>query len=207
MADTPRTDATPPLPAVRADRPARDVSARIPITEPSDPEPDVEASAAPSAAPLAPAPAGDDLEIARRQRDEYYDQLLRKAAEFDNYRKRTERERREMIERAAGDVIEELLPVIDDLERALEADAGADGTTAYRRGVEIIHKKLLDVLRRHGVRPIETVGAAFDPHVHQAVVHEASPAHRDGEIIEELRRGYTMGDRLLRPAMVKVAKG
>ena len=143
----------------------------------------------------------------QRQRDEYYDRLLRKSAEFDNYRKRIERERQATQESAAAGIIEELLPLIDDLERALKAEPGADGGDAYRRGVDLIHQQLLDILRKRGARPIEALGADFDPHYHQAVVYEPSEGRRDGEIVEEFRRGYMLGDRLLRPSMVKVAKG
>jgi molecular chaperone GrpE len=150
------------------------------------------------------APSVDDVQ---RQRDEYYDRLLRKTAEFDNFRKRTERERQAQAEAAAADLIEDLLPLLDDLERALKADAGSEGAEAYRRGVDIIYRQLNDVLRKRGVRPIEAVGADFDPHYHQAVAHEPSAAHREGQVIEEFRRGYMLGERLLRPSMVKVAKG
>lgn len=139
-----------------------------------------------------------------RERDAHYDRLLRVTAEFDNYRKRTERERRELVEQAAGDLLGDLLPVVDDLERALAADTG-DGD-AYRRGVEIIRKQLLEVMTRRGVAPIEAVGTDFDPTLHQAVAHEPSDGHRDGEVVAELRRGYTLRQRLLRPSMVKVAK-
>ena len=144
---------------------------------------------------------------AEQQRDQYYDLLLRKTAEFDNFRKRTERERQTLGEAAAADLLLELLPLVDDLERALQAEAGSQGTDAYRRGVELIHRQLLDILRKRGVRPIETSGAVFDPYYHQAVSHEAVKGKREGEVIEEFRRGYMLGDRLLRPAMVKVAKG
>ncbi len=142
----------------------------------------------------------------QRRRDEYYDRLLRKAAEFDNYRKRVDRERREFTETAAADLLADLLPLVDDLERALEVETGPDGSDAYRKGVELIYKQLLDLLHKRGVRLIEAVGADFDPRYHQAIVHEASDQHRDGEVMAELRRGYLLGDRLLRPAMVKVAK-
>jgi molecular chaperone GrpE len=152
----------------------------------------------------APDAAVADLE---RQRDQYYDLLLRKTAEFDNYRKRIERERQALSEAAAADLIEDLLPLVDDLERALKADPGAEGAEAYRRGVELIHRQLSEVLRKRGVRPIEALGADFDPHYHQAVVHDPAPDRRDGEVLEEFRRGYMLGERLLRPAMVKVAKG
>ena len=143
----------------------------------------------------------------QRQRDEYYDLLLRKSAEFDNYRKRMERDRQSLTDAAAASMIEELLPLMDDLERALKAEAGTDTGDAYRRGVELIHKQLGEILRKRGVRPIEAVGADFDPHYHQAVSHEPAEGRREGEITEEFRRGYMLGDRLLRPSMVKVAKG
>jgi molecular chaperone GrpE len=143
----------------------------------------------------------------QRQRDDYYDRLLRKTAEFDNYRKRTERDRQALTEAAAASIIEELLPLMDDLERALKAEASSEGAEAYRRGVELIHKRLGEILRKRGVRAIEAVGADFDPHYHQAVSYEPAEGRREGEVIEEFRRGYMLGDRLLRPSMVKVAKG
>jgi molecular chaperone GrpE len=143
----------------------------------------------------------------QKQRDDYYDRLLRKQAEFDNYRKRTERERIQLSEAAAADLVTELLPVVDDMERALKADTGGEATEAIRRGVELIHKQLLETLRKRGVKPIESLGADFDPHFHQAVAHEPADGRREGEVVEEFSRGYLLGDRLLRPAMVKVAKG
>lgn len=143
----------------------------------------------------------------QKQRDEYYERLLRKTAEFDNYRKRTDRERVQLSEAAAADLIEELLPLVDDMERALKADAAPDGGDAIRRGVELIHKQLLETLRKRGVKPLDSLGADFDPHYHMAVAHEPADGRREGEIVEEFRRGYMLGDRLLRPAMVKVAKG
>lgn len=154
----------------------------------------------------APADTGEASEL-QKQRDEYYDRLLRMTAEFDNYRKRVERERVQQAEAAAAGLLQELLPIVDNLERAMRADSGTEGTDAYRRGVELIHSQLLDALRRRGVKPIEALGADFDPHYHEAVAHDHAEGRRDGEIIEEFSRGYLLGDRLLRPAMVKVAKG
>jgi molecular chaperone GrpE len=151
-------------------------------------------------------PASAELTRLQAERDEYYDRLLRKTAEFDNYRKRIERERRELAESAAADLLAELLPLVDDLERALAGAAGATDVEGYRRGVEIIHRQMLDLLRRRGVTPLEVVGTDFDPNIHQAVAHELSTGRREGEVIAELRRGYRLGDRLLRAAMVKVAK-
>jgi len=125
----------------------------------------------------------DPLEDLRRERDSLQDRLLRTAAEFDNYRKRMDRERRDLADYTA-----------------------ADDDDPLRKGVELIHKQMLDMLRKRGVKPIETLGTDFDPNFHQAVIHEESEQHREGEVMQELQRGYLLGDRLLRPAMVKVAK-
>jgi molecular chaperone GrpE len=158
-----------------------------------------------AAAAVDPAPAlADEIVDLRKERDSLSDRLLRQAAEFDNFRKRVDRERKDAAEYAAVDLLQELLPVIDDFELALRVEA--PGAESYRQGIEIIHRALMDLLRKRGVTPIESVGADFDPHVHQAVAHEAAPDRRDGEVTAEFRRGYRLGDRLLRPAMVKVAK-
>ena len=151
-------------------------------------------------ASAADAAALDDL---RRERDGLQDRLLRTAAEFDNYRKRMDRERREQSEYVATDILSELLPIVDNFERALQAAAADD---PLRKGVELIHKQMLDLLKKRGVRTIDAAGQMFDPNFHNAVIHEASSEHREGEVIQELQRGYMLGDRLLRPAMVKVAK-
>ena len=151
------------------------------------------------------APENAETEQLVRERDDFKDRWLRKSAEFDNYRKRIERERREQADQAVIDLLQELLLVVDDFDRALTVEAG-DNAGTYRKGIELIHAKLRDLLTKNGVRPIETLGEDFDPNLHQAVIHEVSPEHREGEVIGELRRGYLRGDRLLRPAMVKVAK-
>lgn len=171
--------------------------------DPVEPAVATESEAAAQAAPEAP--SDDPLTTVTRERDDYYDRLLRKTAEFDNYRKRVDRERREQAESAVTDFIQEVLSLVDDFDRALQVDPAAQ-PDAYQRGIELIHKQLLDLLRKRGVTPIDALGADFDPHLHQAVAHEVSPGHRDGEVIEEFRRGYKLRDRLLRPAMVKVAK-
>jgi molecular chaperone GrpE len=146
-----------------------------------------------------------DIETLQRERDDYYDRLLRTTAEFDNYRKRVERERRDQADNAIAGVLETLLLVVDDFDRALTVDA-SENVASYRKGVELMHAKLHDLLKKLGVKPIEALGADFDPNLHQAVVHEAAEGHRDNEVIAELRKGYTLNDRLLRPSMVKVAK-
>ncbi len=151
-----------------------------------------------------PAPEGSELADLQRERDDYKDRWLRKGAEFDNYRKRVERERREQADQAVVDLLQELLLVVDDFDRALTV--GGDEGGAYRKGVELIHGKLHDLLRKQGVTAMDVLGADFDPNVHMAVMHEESPEHREGEVIGELQKGYMLHDRLLRPAMVKVAK-
>ena len=148
-----------------------------------------------------------DTDELQKQRDDYYDRLLRKTAEFDNYRKRVDRDRQSMADAVTTDVVRDLLPLVDDLERALKADTGADGAEAYRKGVELIHRQLIEILRKRGVQPIEALGADFDPHFHQAIAHEPAEGRREGEVIEEFGRGYTLNDKLIRPSIVKVAKG
>ena len=160
----------------------------------------------------APAPGPDDnttdvvdVDALKSERDALQDRLLRTAAEFDNYRKRIDRERREQADSAATSLLTEILPVVDNLERALLAPATPE-SARYRAGVELIHRQMLDLLRKRGVTTIEALGTDFDPRIHQAVSQETSETHRDGEVMEEMQRGYMLGDRLLRAAMVKVAK-
>jgi molecular chaperone GrpE len=156
-----------------------------------------------SATDAAPGLADEIVEL-RKERDSLHDRLLRQAAEFDNYRKRIDRERKETSQYAAAEFLQDLLPIIDDFERALQTDA--PGAEPYRQGLDIIHRALMDTLRKRGVTSIEAVGTKFDPQLHQAVAYEEDPERGDGEVTEEFRRGYRLGDKLLRPAMVKVAK-
>ena len=157
--------------------------------------------------PTAPDPSNEE-DRPKVERDEYYDLLLRKTAEFDNYRKRIERERTSVQQSAAADLMSELLPLVDDLERALSVDTESAAADTYRAGVELIHRQLLSLLEKRGVKAIDALGTQFDPAFHQAVA--TGPAdddeYPDGSVIEEHRRGYTLHGRLLRPAMVKVAK-
>jgi molecular chaperone GrpE len=138
------------------------------------------------------------------EKQELYDRLLRKQAELDNVRKRSERDKEEIVKHAAADLIRALLPALDSFERALkhrDPDVPAD----FYKGVELIHREFIDVLRRAGLEPLDTTGHLFDPHLHQAVETLESAIHRDQEIVEELQRGYKLKHRLLRPAIVKVA--
>ena len=173
--------------------------------EPIEEQPDPQDSQATPGASGDEAAEAVDVEALKAERNSLQDRLLRTAAEFDNYRKRIDRERREQSESAAASLLVEILPVVDNLERALLAPSGPEAA-GYRAGVELILRQLGDTLRKRGVTPIEALGTDFDPRVHQAVSQESSDTHRDGEVMQEMQRGYMLGDRLLRPAMVKVAK-
>jgi len=131
--------------------------------------------------------AESPLDALRKEKDALHDRLLRTAAEFDNYRKRVDRDRRDQVDAATADAVVDFLPIVDDLERALKAPTGGD-SEGFRKGVELIHQQMVDLLRKRGVRPIEAVGAEFDPRYHQAVAQEASADHREGEVMEEYAR-------------------
>lgn len=150
-----------------------------------------------------------DVAALQKDRDETYDRLLRMTAEFDNYRKRTDRERKDLSDYLTMDVVRDLLPAVDDLERAMAAPgpiATNPELARYHEGITLIHRQLLDQLRRRNVEPLEVVGLMFDPEWHEAVADEPAEGRPDGQIVAELRRGYRIGSRLLRAAMVKVAK-
>ena len=148
---------------------------------------------------------GASAEALQKERDDLYDRLLRKTAEFDNFRKRVERDRKDMIEWAAADVIGELLSVVDDFDRALAAPAPPEAQS-YKAGLELIQRQLAELLKKRGVSTIEALGTDFDPHQHQAVAYEEVAGAREGEVVGVMAKGYKLGDRLLRPALVKVAK-
>ncbi len=162
---------------------------------------DQPAGAAPTSAP-AELPAA--YEKLLKEKHELYDRLLRKQAELENYRKRVEREKAEFVEHATADLVRALLPVLDGFERALK-HRDASVPESFLKGVEIICSQFRDVLSRAGVTPVATEGKTFDPHVHQAIETVVVEGRRDHEIVEELQRGYKLKNRLLRPAIVKVA--
>jgi molecular chaperone GrpE len=144
------------------------------------------------------------------ERQEMHDRLARRQAEFDNFRKRTERERTETYNRALGEVVRRLLPVLDNLQRALDAERVVEVKESeefrhFLHGVELINRQLGGVLEGLGVETVPTVGERFDPHVHEAVATEETDAHEPDTVTQEMQRGYRLGDKLLRPAMVKVA--
>lgn len=131
------------------------------------------------------------------------DQVLRVKAEFDNFRKRTDREKREAGRTARMDAVRQILPVLDALELAQKSPAGAEGE--LRRGVELTLKQFQEILEKQGLKTIEAAGARFDPHIHHAVEMVETSDYEDQTVIEEYARGYMFHDQLLRPAMVRVA--
>ena len=144
----------------------------------------------------------DPLAAAEAKAQEHLDDLKRLAAEFDNYKKRTAREQASLSTRATERLVKELLPIVDDLERALEA-AEEHEEAKLEEGVRLVHRQLAAALEREGLAEIETSGK-FDPHVHEALLSQPSDAD-EGSVIEVLQKGYRLGDRVLRPARVVVS--
>jgi molecular chaperone GrpE len=145
---------------------------------------------------------GDDVAAVKAERDELFDRLQRLAAEFDNFRKRSAREQAAMFARANERLVKELLPILDDLGRALES-ASRHEEAKLEEGVRLVHRALADVLQKEGLAEIETDGK-FDPHVHEALLAQPSD-EEEGTVIEVVQKGYRLGDRVLRPARVVVA--
>ncbi len=150
----------------------------------------------------APGPGRDELAAAEAKAEEHLNDLKRLAAEFDNYKKRTAREQASLSTRATERLVKELLPIVDDLERALEA-AEEHEEAKLEEGVRLVHRQLASALEGEGLAEIETDGK-FDPHVHEALLSQPSEAD-EGSVIEVLQKGYRLGDRVLRPARVVVA--
>lgn len=180
--------------------------------DPSGPELEMpeQAEAAPEHAPPEQALPEADPQALAAERDRLLEennalkeQLLRRRADFDNLRKRTQREREDFVRFASLEIAGELLPVLDGLERALAAAPEAEDD--FHQGIALIARQLLDILTRYGLEPIESLGRKFDPHLHQAVERVVTDEHEDQTILEEWQRGYTFKGRLLRAAMVKVA--
>jgi molecular chaperone GrpE len=151
-----------------------------------------------------------ELKRLQAQLSEAQEALARRQADFENYRKRIERERGETYNRIVAEVAVKLLPVVDNLSRALESERSIEASESkefrhFLHGVELISKQLNEVLESFAIQPIVAVGERFDPHIHEAVMTEASDEYEPDTVISEMQRGYRIGDRLLRPAMVKVA--
>jgi molecular chaperone GrpE len=154
--------------------------------------------------PIDNAELEERLAEVERERDEYLNDLKRVAADFENYRKRVARDQEGLVARAHERLVKELLPVLDDLERSLEAAAEHE-EAKLEEGVRLVHRELVEALAREGLVEVETDGQ-FDPHVHEALLSQPSE-QEDGSVIEVLQKGYRLGDRVLRPARVVVSQG
>jgi molecular chaperone GrpE len=151
-----------------------------------------------------------ELKRVQEENAELKDRLARRQADFENYRKRVERERSDTYNRVVADVAAKLLGVSDNLKRALETEASVEATESdefrhFLSGVDLIYKQLTGVLEAMGVKPIVAVGEKFNPHIHEAVVTEATDEVEPDTIVQEIRTGYRLGDKLIRPALVKVS--
>lgn len=151
-----------------------------------------------------------ELKRVQEENNELKDRLARRQADFENYRKRVERERSETYNRVVADVASKLLGVLDNLKRALETEASVEATESdefrhFLSGVDLIYKQLSGVLESLGVKQIVVVGEPFNPHIHEAVITEATNEVEPDTVIQEIRAGYRLGDKLIRPALVKVA--
>jgi len=170
-------------------------------------------TAEPEAGPAGTEPAGGndaalqaELDEMRAKSGEYLDGWQRSRAEFANYKKRVEREQDEARSRAMAAVLTKVLPAVDDLDRALRDRPDGDEVRAWTAGIELIHRKLTGLLESEGVEMIPAEGTMFDPSLHEAVTYEASDTHEHGQVIEVIQQGYRLGERILRPARVRVAK-
>lgn len=146
-----------------------------------------------------------ELEKVRAQSAENFDGWQRERADFVNYRKRIERDQAQTLQNMTGNIAKRFLPVVDDLERALKNKPQSD-SASWADGIELILRKLINSLEAEGVKRMEADGQIFDPSMHEAISHEDSPNHESGQIIEVVQQGYMIGDRVLRPALVRVAR-
>lgn len=176
---------------------------RKPEDRASEPCREADAAEAGEGSPEAGEDTPSELEQLKEQVKEYERRLLRLQADFDNYRKRMTREQSRWGEDARAELVGSLLPVLDDLERALEQEGDPE---SIRQGISMIRRQLLETLGKYGVKPIQAQGQAFDPNYHDAVMVEESEEHPEGTVLEEFRTGYTLGERLIRPCAVKVAR-
>jgi molecular chaperone GrpE len=153
----------------------------------------------------APADPQREIETLKKERDDLYDRVLRKQAEFENYKKRMDREKSDFMQFASADLMKEILNALDSFELALKNASTQTDAQNMLRGFELIYKQLQDTLTRFGLKPIEAKGKKFDPHFHNAVSTQPTNEVEENTVVEEMRKGYLLNGRLLRPAMVAVA--
>jgi molecular chaperone GrpE len=143
---------------------------------------------------------------ARQQAKDYFDGWQRERADFQNYKRRVERDQATLQDSTTGQIVKKYLVILDDLERALKTRPTEEPGAAWADGVELVTRKLQGILDQEGVKRIPAENQLFDPNLHEAITHEDHPEHKGGEIIEVVQQGYTIGDRVLRPALVRVAR-
>ncbi|EGW38717.1 MULTISPECIES: nucleotide exchange factor GrpE [unclassified Desulfosporosinus] len=146
-----------------------------------------------------------ELAQAKAKAEEHYDHLLRLQADFDNYRKRTQKEKVDLINYASERIVGDLLPILDNFERAANAAKVNPDITAFSQGVDMIFRQLQTALSKEGLKAMEAVGQPFDPNLHEAVLRVASEEHPENTVVEELQKGYYLKEKVLRPCMVKVS--
>ena len=148
----------------------------------------------------------NELLATQAKADEYLEGWQRARADFANYKKRVERDQAQTYQNAAGSILKRYLSVVDDLERALKTQPQDGDGAAWAEGIELIYRKLVSILESEGIQPMNAEGEQFDPNLHEAIMSEDSDQHESGQVIEVLQQGYTLGDKVLRPAMVRVAR-
>jgi molecular chaperone GrpE len=146
------------------------------------------------------------LQDAEKKAAENYDKYVRAVAELDNYRKRAIREKADAIRYGNENLLRDILPLVDGMDRALEHSCNSEDFDAFKKGLKMLHGQLLGCLQKHGVETIDTAGKEFDPNVHEAMMQVESADHEDSKVIDEFERGYLLNGRLLRPAKVSVCK-
>jgi molecular chaperone GrpE len=154
-----------------------------------------------------PEASDDDPRVTelQRQAEENQSRFLRAQADFDNYRRRTQKEKEELAQYASLKLVGQLLPIVDNFERALQAGGEAVESDSFTKGIDMIYRQLFQVLEAEGLRRMEAVGTPFDPELHQAIMQVESGEHEEGTVVEVIQNGYWLKDKLIRPAMVKVS--
>jgi molecular chaperone GrpE len=149
--------------------------------------------------------ADQELEELRKQADDNYQRYLRTQADFDNFRRRARLEKEDFAKYASFKLIEQLLPVLDNFNRAIAVSKDSSDTDSLLKGIEMVHRQFDAILTAEGLTPIEAVGQPFNPEYHQAIMQVESDEHEEGIVVEEIQKGYTLKDKVLRPSMVKVS--
>ena len=177
------------------------------IEEAAQPQAAEDVQAAPAISEAQYQQMTQDLEKAQTQARDYFEGWQRERADFANYKRRIDRDQQMMTHQITGEIIKKYLAIVDDLDRALKTRPTDGAAATWSNGIELIYRKLQNILEAEGVRRIPAETEAFNPNRHEAISYEDSPNHGSGEIIEVVQQGYTLGERVLRPSLVRVARG